>query len=94
MADQLNDIITQLERQRAAIDRALAALRDIDGAGATPSAPKSAAEAPADTSPRKPARRKVRFTPDGRRRLAEAMRRRWAAKRTAAQAKKRGRKAA
>jgi hypothetical protein len=34
------------------------------------------------------------MTPEGRKKLADAMKRRWAAKRTAAQAKKRGPKKA
>ena len=49
---------------------------------------------PADKRANAPAKRKGGLTPEGRRRLAEAMKRRWAVKRTAAQAKKRGRKAA
>jgi hypothetical protein len=43
MADQLHGIIIQLEQQKAAIERALAALRNVDGAGETPSAPSSTA---------------------------------------------------
>jgi hypothetical protein len=91
MADGLKDIIAQLERQRTAIERALSSLRALGESeapltrkvGMTP----AAASAP-EASPQKRARRKVRITPEGRKRLAEAMRRRWAVKRTAAQAKR------
>jgi hypothetical protein len=124
MADGLNGIIAQLERQKAAIDRALAALRNLEGTETPAAAPPSSgpakrkggmtpagrkrlsaalrkrwaarkaaegapAAAPPDTAPRKGG-----MTPEGRQRLADAMRRRWAVKRTAAQARKRGRKAA
>jgi hypothetical protein len=57
-------------------------------------AAKRAAEAAPAVTPAKAARRKARITPEGRERLAEAMRKRWAVKRTAAQLRKRGRKAA
>jgi hypothetical protein len=85
LSEEFKNIIAQLEKQKAAIERALAALRAAEG----PAEPVStqAAAKPASA----PAKRKGRLTPEGRRRLAEAMKRRWAAKRTAAQAKKRGR---
>jgi|HubBroStandDraft_4_1064222.scaffolds.fasta_scaffold968634_1 hypothetical protein len=86
MADGLKDIIAQLERQKAAIDRALSSLRTLEES----EAPAQVSSAP-EASPRKTARRKVRITPEGRKRLAEAMKRRWAVKRTAAQAGKRSR---
>ena len=112
----IGDIVEQLERQKAAIERALAALREVDGttptAAASPAiertprkagnkrslaqkarwAAKKAAEAVPAIAPTK-AVRKGGMTPEGRKRLAEAMKRRWAVKRTAAQAvaKKRGR---
>ncbi len=88
MAGGLNDIIARLEEQKSAIERALSALRQIEGTSV-----QSGKEIP-------PAPRKVRakrthgITPEGRERLADAMKRRWAVKRTAVQAKKRGRKAA
>jgi hypothetical protein len=77
----INGIIEQLEAQKAAIENALAALREFGGAEmpAVPAAKRG-----------RPAKRKGGMTPEGRKRLAEAMRRRWAVKRTAA-AKKRGR---
>jgi hypothetical protein len=84
MANSLNEVIRKLEQQRAGIERALAALREIEG---TP-APTSATES-APTGARR-GRRKSRMTPEGRRRLSEALKARWAAKRagtTAAPAK-------
>jgi hypothetical protein len=88
MADGLDDIIARLEEQKSAIERALSALREIEGSGV-----QSRAEKP--SAPRKVrTKRKRGITPEGRKRLAEAMKRRWAVKRTAVQAKKRGQKAA
>jgi hypothetical protein len=74
MANSLNEVIKKLEQQRTGIERALAALREIEG----PSAVASAA-APAVGRPRK-AKRKGGMTPEGRRRLSEALKARWAAK--------------
>ena len=88
MPTGLESIIAQLERQKSAVGRALEALRNIEG---TVDADSLSA---ADKRANAPAKRKGGLTPEGRRRLAEAMKRRWAVKRTAAQAKKRGRKAA
>jgi len=88
MAGGLNDIIARLEEQRRAIERALSALREIEGSGV-----QSRDEKP--SAPRKVrTKRKRGITPEGRKRLAEAMTRRWAVKRTAVQARKQGRKAA
>jgi hypothetical protein len=96
-------VIQQLEAQQHAIDAALTALREVAGT-ATPThqvtdgnarsiaqkarwAAKRAAEANGSS-------RKGGLTAEGRRRLAENMKKRWAAKRTAAQAHKRARKRA
>jgi hypothetical protein len=104
-------IIKQLEAQKAAIEKALAALREVDGIGApaisSPSAPKAndrrsiaqkarwAAKRAAEAVPAAAvAKRKGGITTAGRKKLAEAMKRRWALKRTAAQAKQRGPKKA
>lgn len=73
--NDIKNIIQQLEQQREAIDRALSALRAIGGVAAT----KTVAKAPA--------KKKRHLSPEGRARIAEATRRRWAAKR-AAEAKK------
>jgi hypothetical protein len=119
LMDGLNSIIAQLEKQKTAIERALAALREVEGiepaAAPTAASPvptrkasnkrslaqkarwaaKKAAEGVPAGVPAK-STRKGGMTPEGRKRLAEAMKRRWAVKRTAAQAatKKRGRKKA
>ena len=121
MIEGLTSIITQLERQKSAIDRALAALGEIDGNDAT-SAPsvlaapatravtspslnrrsegqkkrwaaKEQANAGPDATP-KAAHRKPTFTPEGRQKLADAMKQRWAVRRAAAAVKKTGRKRA
>jgi hypothetical protein len=74
MAGSLNDVVKQLEGQRAAIEKALAALRELESPGI----------APAD-SPRRgrPPKRKGGMTPAGRKRLSEALKARWAAKKAA-----------
>jgi hypothetical protein len=81
MAEGLKEIIDSLERQRTAIENALSALRGIEMAG----------EQTSTSTPsrgRAPAKRKGGMTPEGRRRLAEAMKRRWAAKRAGSQVRK------
>ena len=72
MTDGLKSIIAQLERQNAVIGRALAALREVDGGAISHEAASS------------PATRKGGMTPEGRKRLIEALKRRWAARRAAA----------
>ena len=81
--DGLKTIIEQLEQQRKAIERALLALREVEGVVGR-------ASEPIKTNRPERKARKRRITPEGRRRLAEAMKRRWAVKRTAAQAKMAG----
>jgi hypothetical protein len=77
----LKDAIEQLEAQRVAIERALAALREIDGI---------APVAPAARRGRPPkAKRKGwlspgRLSPEGRARLIAAQKKRWAGKKAAA----------
>jgi hypothetical protein len=70
----VQQIITDLERQRAAIERAIAALREITGSAAPTAKPPSAGAA-------KKAARSI--SPEGKARIAEAQRKRWAAKRKA-----------
>lgn len=84
MTNGLDEIIRNLEQQKTAIERALAALREVGA----PSAVRSA------TPSRGPAARKGGMTPEGRKRLSEALRARWAAKRadSAVPAKKAARK--
>ncbi|MDP9171321.1 MAG: hypothetical protein M3N54_11940 [Acidobacteriota bacterium] len=87
----MKDIIKRLEQQKTAIDRALSALKAMDGTIEDTSSSVSSAPAPA-----KRGRRKGGMTPEGRRRLSEALKARWAAKRTpeasGQTATKRGRK--
>ena len=73
--NDIANIISQLEHQKAAIERAVSALREIDG----PS------QIGASTAPKAPgkASQKRHVSPEGRKRIAEALRRRWAAKRAA-----------
>ncbi len=66
-------IIHQLEQQKAAIDRAIVALRGVSGAGEVAGAKSGGG--------RQVTRKKRRLSPEGRQRIAEAARRRWAAKR-------------
>jgi hypothetical protein len=70
----VNDIenaISRLETHRSAIDRALLALREISG----PNTPKAQSVIQSKS-------RKRRLSPEGRRRIIEAAKRRWAAKKT------------
>ena len=84
-----------LERRREQLEeqiRTVQGLMRVDGAGSqrAPGWPRKTGEqAVADsTAENAPARKKRRFSAAVRKRLAEAMRQRWAAKRTAAQAKR------
>jgi hypothetical protein len=77
MAQSFDGIISQLEQQKAAIDKALAALRDIGGTGGLVTG------TPEPTSA--PAARKGGMSPEGKQRLIAALKKRWAAKKRAAQ---------
>ncbi len=79
-------VISELESRKAAIEKALEALRDADG---TPTRGSSATAKKRG----RPAKRKGRITEAGRGRLRQAMKRRWAVKRAAATAKKATKKA-
>src|SRR5579884_2124440 len=88
--DDLQDVISRLERQREAIDQALAALRGLGGG-------ESSARAAVKSRGRRPSRKRRGPSAEGRKRIAEAQRARWAAKRAAeagGAAKGTGRKAA
>ena len=91
MAEGLSQIIAGLERQKASIERALEALREV-GEGA--SAPRRGRPRGSGAAPAAKKSRRGRISPEGRRRLAEAMRRRWAVKRAASTARKARKKAA
>jgi hypothetical protein len=91
MAESLKDVIASLEKQKVAIEKALDALRDVEGLGAPrPGRPRGSG---AKQVGRPPSRR-GRISPEGRRKLAEAMKRRWAVKRAAATARKGSKKSA
>jgi hypothetical protein len=77
----LDGIVAQLEQQRSAIDKALAALREIGGSE-TPAIEAAAAEPATST----PATRKGAMSPEGKKRLSKALKKRWAAKKAAANA--------
>ena len=72
----VSDILSQIDREIAQLQQARALL-----AGAPVAAPKKAAAAPAA---KKPAKKKRNLTPEGRKRIAEAVKRRWAEQKKAA----------
>ena len=80
MAGNLSEVIKKLEQQRTAIENALSALRELDSPGFD-----ATAAAPARRG--RPPKRKGGMTAEGRRRLSEALRARWAAKRAGTAAK-------
>jgi len=69
--NDIDNVISRLEKQRSAIDRALLALREISGPNTANAQPVSQSKS-----------RKRRLSPEGRRRIIEATKRRWAAKKT------------
>ena len=73
MIDGLTSIIAQLERQKTAIERALAALREVEGVAPAP--PPATVAAPASPATRKSSTKNRR---------SEAQKARWAAKRAEA----------
>jgi hypothetical protein len=93
-ASILQAALDGLERRREQLEeqiRVVRGLLPVDGAGSQrgPGRPrKTRAESAADSAAEQaPAPKKRRFSAAVRKRLAQAMRQRWAAKRTAAQAK-------
>ena len=91
MADGLKDIVASLEQQRVAIEKALEALKEVDGSvtaatAATPAKrrgrkPGPQAKKAAPAAKTAPATRKGRISEEGRKKLAAAMKKRWAVKR-------------
>ncbi len=81
---EFESIIEQLENQKAAIERALAALRGSEVEAPTPS--RRAAAAPAEPAEESGEPRKRRISAAGRRRIAEAARKMWERRRAAAAA--------
>jgi hypothetical protein len=72
----LGTIVSELKKQRDQLDRAIAALEGVGAAGGT--VVKSAR--PATVVP-KAKKRRHRLTPEGRKRLSDMMKRRWAERR-------------
>jgi hypothetical protein len=77
----LDSIIAQLEKQRAVIEGALSALRQLGGSPASSATPVAGAKSSPGT---RKAKRKGGMTPEGKARLIAALKRRWAAKKAAA----------
>jgi hypothetical protein len=75
----VSEILTQIDREIAQLQQA----RSLLGGGAAP-APKKAAAA---LAAKKPAKKKRNLTPEGRKRIAEAVKRRWAEQKKASPAK-------
>ena len=85
MDSEVKSIVARLERQGKAIEKAIAALRELDGQDG---AVMAVAER-ATLAKQKTARRKGRISAEGRKRISEALRARWAARRAAVNGKKR-----
>ncbi len=79
MATGIDEIILQLEKQRDAIDRALAALREVEG-GSAPAAEKTVAPKKAAAKAVEKKRKGGGMSPEGKARLIAALKARWAAK--------------
>jgi hypothetical protein len=77
MLGNFNDAIARLEAQKEAIDKAIAILRDFDDGGMSDSA------APKKATAKKAIKKRV-MSEAGRKAIADAVRKRWAAKRKAA----------
>lgn len=81
---KITTLIAELEKNRTAIDRALSALREIEGGAAVPAVrgvgrpPKSASAAPAAPAAAAGPKKRRRLSAEGRARIAEAARARWA----------------
>ena len=82
--NNVDSIISQLEGQRSAIERAIAALRDISAPGPAVVKRGRTGRPPGPVST--PKKKKRRLSDEGRERIIEALRKRWAKKRTAQQA--------
>jgi len=81
MLGNFKDVISRLEQQKAAIDKAISTLREFDDGGITaPTA--STASRPAKAV--KKATKKRVMSEKGRKRIAEASKKRWAAFRKSA----------
>ncbi len=94
--DAFNDIIARLEIQKQAIESALAALRQVDAGVAAPEAPRTkraynrrvAKGVKKAAKAAKAVKKSGGISEEGRLRLAEAMKKRWAVKRAGTAVKK------
>jgi pyruvate/2-oxoacid:ferredoxin oxidoreductase beta subunit len=77
LLSNFKDIINGLEQQKAAIDKAIAALREFDDGRISES------ERPKSKTVKKAVKKRV-MSEEGRKRIADASRKRWAAVRKAA----------
>ena len=77
----LQQIISDLEQQKAAIENALAALRGLSTGAAQRRGP---GRPPGTRGPGRPPKKRSSISDEGRERIAEAQRERWAAKKAAA----------
>ena len=77
----LQQIINDLEQQKTAIDNALAALRGLSEE--TPNR-RGPGRPPGKRGPGRPPKKRSNISEEGRQRIAEALRKRWAAKKAAA----------
>ncbi len=78
--NDLDGIISNLERQREAIDKALEALREVSGTAPAPATKRA--------TKKRAAKKRGGLTAEGRARLSENMRKRWAAKRSGSRSRK------
>lgn len=74
MTEGFASIVNQLERQKVAIERALAALREVEGIAA----PARAADVQPTAAPKAPTRQRKKFSAAARRKMALAQKARWA----------------
>jgi hypothetical protein len=78
----VSEILAQIDREIAQLQQARSLL-----SGKAAKAPKKAAAAPAAKKPVKKRKKKRNLTPEGRKRIAEAVKRRWAEQKKAASSK-------
>ena len=71
----IQNIVKELKRERDRLNRAIAALEETD----LPPTPRKAS--PAANVPAPPPKKRRRLTAEGRKRLSDAMKKRWAEKR-------------
>jgi hypothetical protein len=79
LLSNFKDVIAALEQQRAAIDKAIAVLNEFEGNGLVTR--ESAKRGRPAKAIEKPVKKKRVMSEEGRRRIAEASRKRWAAAR-------------